>query len=40
MSVDSKINKNLHAPTCRTQPNILYAWAHNAPKLELPKGKK
>lgn len=26
------------APTCTNQPNILYAWAHNAPKLELPSG--
>jgi len=26
------------APTCTSQPNILYAWAHNAPKLELPQG--
>uniref|UniRef100_A0A915DGP2 peptidylglycine monooxygenase n=1 Tax=Ditylenchus dipsaci TaxID=166011 RepID=A0A915DGP2_9BILA len=26
------------APTCTSQPNILYAWAHDAPKLELPKG--
>jgi len=26
------------SPTCSNQPNILYAWAHDAPKLELPKG--
>lgn len=38
MSINPSDNKNLRAPTCTTQPNILYAWAHNAPKLELPKG--
>ncbi|KAI1717535.1 putative peptidylglycine alpha-hydroxylating monooxygenase 1 [Ditylenchus destructor] len=26
------------APTCTEQPNILYAWAHDAPKLDLPEG--
>jgi peptidylglycine monooxygenase len=26
------------APTCATQPQILYAWGKGAPKLELPKG--
>jgi peptidylglycine monooxygenase len=25
------------APTCATQPQILYAWGRGAPKLELPK---
>ncbi|GMT05574.1 hypothetical protein PENTCL1PPCAC_27752, partial [Pristionchus entomophagus] len=25
------------APPCRGNPTILYAWAHNAPNLELPK---
>ncbi|PAV86857.1 hypothetical protein WR25_13174 [Diploscapter pachys] len=26
------------APTCASSPNILYAWAHNAPELTLPEG--
>jgi len=26
------------APTCASTPNILYAWAHNAPELKLPEG--
>lgn len=26
------------APVCKNQPNILYAWAHDAPKLDIPKG--
>lgn len=30
--------KYQHSPTCSSQPDILYAWARNAPKLELPKG--
>jgi peptidylglycine monooxygenase len=27
-----------HSPSCAGQPNILYAWGKNAPKLELPNG--
>uniref|UniRef100_A0A0K0DFW3 peptidylglycine monooxygenase n=1 Tax=Angiostrongylus cantonensis TaxID=6313 RepID=A0A0K0DFW3_ANGCA len=26
------------APTCKSNPAILYAWAKNAPELHLPKG--
>jgi peptidylglycine monooxygenase len=26
------------SPTCTSQPDIIYAWARNAPKLDLPKG--
>jgi peptidylglycine monooxygenase len=34
-SVDSQYTRS---PTCATQPDIIYAWARNAPKLDLPKG--
>lgn len=27
-----------HSPVCAYQPDIIYAWAHDAPKLILPEG--
>ena len=27
-----------HSPICSSQPDIIYAWAHDAPKLRLPEG--
>ncbi|KAL3123771.1 hypothetical protein niasHT_009984 [Heterodera trifolii] len=27
-----------HSPVCASQPDIVYAWAHNAPELLLPDG--
>jgi len=30
--------KYLRSSVCSSQPDILYAWARNAPKLELPEG--
>ena len=27
-----------HSPVCAYQPDIIYAWAHDAPKLILPDG--
>jgi peptidylglycine monooxygenase len=26
------------SPVCQSDEKILYAWAHNAPQLELPEG--
>lgn len=36
--MSTKEKQYQRSPTCATQPDIIYAWARNAPKLELPKG--
>jgi len=36
--MSSKSGRYSRSPICKTSPNILYAWALDAPKLELPKG--
>ena len=38
-SVDEAGSSGLEAsPPCRSKPQIIYAWAKDAPKLELPEG--
>lgn len=35
----TKDTQYVSGPTCNSSPSILYAWAMDAPKLDLPKGK-
>jgi hypothetical protein len=36
---DSKKQQYRSGPICRGEQNIMYAWAMDAPELDLPKGK-
>jgi peptidylglycine monooxygenase len=36
--MSSEKGRYARSPSCVGQPDIIYAWARNAPKLELPKG--
>jgi len=37
--MSSEKGRYARSPSCVGQPDIIYAWARNAPKLELPKGR-
>ncbi len=37
---DSNKQQYRSGPICRGEQNIMYAWAMDAPELDLPEGKK
>ena len=39
MSHDRQIDDFKSGPICRGDQSIIYAWAMDAPQLDLPKGK-